>query len=50
MRELCLPVGLAHEDMQQIDDLVASRRKVRKGEALYRSGERFDALFAVRVG
>ena len=50
MRELCLPVGLAHDDLQQIDDLVAMRRKVRKGDALYRSGERFNALFAVRVG
>jgi len=50
MRELCLPVGLGVEELKQVDTLVGQRRRLRKGDALYRAGETFDALFAVRVG
>ena len=50
MRELCLPVGLAPEELRQVDAIVSLRRKVRKGDTLYRAGEPFSALFALRVG
>jgi CRP/FNR family transcriptional regulator, anaerobic regulatory protein len=50
LRELCLPVGLSEGDMQRIDDLVATRRTLKRGEALFRAGDRFESLFAVRTG
>ena len=50
LRELCLPVGLTESDLDQIDRLVASRRALKRGELLFRAGDRFESLFAVRTG
>jgi CRP/FNR family transcriptional regulator len=50
MRELCLPVGLTPADVEALDAIVRKRVRVRKGEALFRDGAAFSALFAVRVG
>lgn len=50
LRELCMPIGLPPGDLQRIDDLVATRRKVRRREALFRNGERFTSLYAIRTG
>ena len=50
LRELCLPVGLSPENLARLDTLVASRRTVPRGEALFRAGESFQSLFAVRTG
>jgi CRP/FNR family transcriptional regulator len=50
MRELCLPMGLAQDEMKQIDALLATRVKLKKGETLYRAGESFIALYAIRIG
>ena len=50
LRELCMPVGLSEADMQRIDQVVDVRRKVSRGSPLYRSGDGFDALYAIRTG
>jgi CRP/FNR family transcriptional regulator len=50
LRELCLPVGLSQENIDQIDTLVGQRRQVPRGEALFRSGDPFQSIFAVRTG
>ena len=51
MREICLPVGLSREELEQIDHrLVAVRRKVARGDTLFRAGDRFEALYAVWTG
>ena len=50
LRELCMPVGLSDSDMQRIDDIVATRRKVKRGTPLFRNGERFTSLYAIRTG
>ncbi len=50
MRELCLPVGLEAEDLKQLDHVIGSRVRLKKGESLYRAGEPFHALYAVRLG
>ena len=50
LREICLPAGLTTQELDQLDTLVNIRRKVKRGEALYRAGETFDAIFAVRSG
>jgi CRP/FNR family transcriptional regulator len=50
LRELCMPVGLNPEELSLIDELVATRRKVKRGTTLFRNGERFEALYAIRTG
>ena len=50
LRELCMPVDLSPADLQRIDTLVGSRRKVKRGESLYQLGAEFKSLFAIRSG
>jgi CRP/FNR family transcriptional regulator len=50
LRELCLPVGMSTDQMLRLDSLIGSRRTVVRGETLFRSGEDFQSLFAVRTG
>jgi CRP/FNR family transcriptional regulator len=50
LRELCLPVGISNDQMDRLDDIVATRRTVGRGEALFRAGDSFTSLFAVRTG
>jgi len=50
LRELCLPVGLNGGDLAKVEQLVATRRRIRRGETLYRAGDRFDSLYALRLG
>jgi len=50
LRELCMPLGLNDKELGLIDDLVANRRKVKRGATLFRNGERFTSLYAIRTG
>ncbi|MEO8297754.1 MAG: fumarate/nitrate reduction transcriptional regulator Fnr [Burkholderiales bacterium] len=50
LRELCLPVGMSEGDLVALDNLVNTRRSVKRGDALFRVGEAFTALYAVRTG
>ncbi len=45
-----MPLGLNQEELNRIDDLVAVRRKVKRGTTLFRNGEAFTALYAIRTG
>jgi CRP/FNR family transcriptional regulator len=50
LRELCMPLGLSDSEMVRVDDMVATRRKVARGDNLFRNGDKFNALFAIRTG
>jgi CRP/FNR family transcriptional regulator len=50
MREFCLPGGLDPTALHELDRLVTSRIRFRKGAAIYRTGDPFKGLYAVRVG
>jgi CRP/FNR family transcriptional regulator len=50
LRELCMPLGLNESEMERVDEVVATRRKVARGENLFRNGDKFNALFAIRTG
>ena len=50
LRELCMPVGLSEVEMDRLDDLVATRRKVKRGQTLFTNGETFTSLYAIRTG
>jgi len=45
-----MPLGLNEEELNRLDDLVSIRRKVVRGDSLYRNGEKFAALYAIRTG
>ena len=45
-----MPLGLNEDELKRLDDLVATRRKVARGDSLYRNGEKFSALYAIRTG
>ncbi len=50
LRELCLPLGLSQADIEKLDSLVRVRRAYKKGEHVYRAGDKFDTLYAIRRG
>jgi CRP/FNR family transcriptional regulator len=50
LRELCLPAGLDRDDLGQLDAAITVRTRLKKGKALYRAGDAFTALYALRVG
>jgi CRP/FNR family transcriptional regulator, anaerobic regulatory protein len=45
-----MPMGLSNDELDRIDDLVTTRRKVKRGDVLFYSGEKFTNLFAIRTG
>lgn len=50
LRELCMPLGLSSEEVDRLDHVVASRRRIKRGDLLYRNGEKFKSLYAIRTG
>jgi CRP/FNR family transcriptional regulator len=50
LREVCLPCGMAVSERDLLDDMVYTRKRVKRGETLYRLGGAFDSLYAVRSG
>ena len=50
LRELCLPVGMSNEQLARLDGMIAARRTVHRGETLFRAGDGFQSLYAVRAG
>ncbi|CAD5377061.1 DNA-binding transcriptional dual regulator, global regulator of anaerobic growth [Pseudomonas sp. OF001] len=47
---LCLPLSLNLEDMDALDNIVKRGRPLKKGEFLFRQGDSFNSVFAVRTG
>jgi CRP/FNR family transcriptional regulator, anaerobic regulatory protein len=50
LRDLCLPLGLDADDMQKLEAVVHTRGPIRAGEHLFREGDAFQALYAVKSG
>lgn len=50
LRELCLPCGITGPDSALFEEIVYTRKRVRRGDALYRTGSDFESLYAVRSG
>ncbi len=43
LRDLCMPVGLSDERNARIDEMVGTRRKVKRGDLLFSNGEPFTS-------
>lgn len=50
LQPLCLPIELSSHQWNSVDNLVVTRRKVKRHAALFRNGEKFTNLFAIRTG
>jgi CRP/FNR family transcriptional regulator, anaerobic regulatory protein len=50
LRELCLPMGLNPDEMDKLDHLVSTRKRIKRGDALFSAGDSFTSLYAVRSG
>jgi CRP/FNR family transcriptional regulator len=50
LQGVCLPSNLERLELERFDAIVAQKRKVSRGAALYRNGDTFEALYAVRSG
>jgi CRP/FNR family transcriptional regulator len=50
LKDICLPCGLAGNDVERLDSMMFARRKVKAGQTLYREGDRFQFIYAVRSG
>jgi CRP/FNR family transcriptional regulator, anaerobic regulatory protein len=50
LKDLCLPCGLNGSDVQRLDLLLIGRRRIKEGEVLYREGQNFQYIYAVRTG
>ena len=50
MHQLCLPMGLDVGDMDKLDQIIGRRRKVLRGATLFRIGDPFVNLYAIRLG
>lgn len=50
MHQLCLPMGLDDTDMQRLDQIISRRRRILRDTTLYRMGDPFASLYAIRLG
>jgi len=50
LRELCLPIGIEAADLRKLDELVSTRRRMKRGDYLYRAGQGFESIYAIRSG
>lgn len=50
MHELCLPAVVTNEDLDRLEVIMSKRHKVERGDTLYRLGDVFSSLYAVRLG
>ncbi|WP_374668754.1 helix-turn-helix domain-containing protein [Ramlibacter sp.] len=50
LKDLCLPCGLTGTDVARLDGLMFGRRRVKEGQPLYREGDKFQFIYAVRSG
>ena len=50
LRELCPPGGLMPNEFEQLDAVIRQSRRLKKGEYLFRAGEPFSSLYAIRTG
>ena len=50
LKELCLPLGLNPHEIDKLESVISSRRRIKRGNALFSAGEKFTSLYAVRSG
>ena len=50
VRGLCLPAGLSPEDINRLEQITRKKTVIKAGETLFRAGDMFTSLYAIRSG
>ena len=50
LSSLCLPVSLNMTEMERLDSIIDKSRPLKKGEHLFRQGDKFSSVYAIRAG
>ncbi len=50
VRRLCLPVSLDTKDVHFMSELVERRGPLKRGDIIYKAGDKFTSLFAIQTG
>lgn len=50
LHQLCLPLGLASEDVEKLDKIIKRKRPLQRGEYLFQCEDDFNAIYAIRSG
>ena len=50
LNSICLPLALESDDIQLLDDIIQRTKPLQKSEHLYREGDNFRSVYAVRSG
>jgi CRP/FNR family transcriptional regulator len=50
VHEMCLTSGLEDESTRLLDGIVANRARVKRRDSLFRTGDPFSAVYAIRLG
>jgi len=50
LSSICLPIALESEDIEQLDNIIQRSKPIQKDQHLYREGDEFESVFAVRSG
>jgi CRP/FNR family transcriptional regulator len=50
LKKLCFPLGLDKADVLRLDAIVKRKHPLQKGDALFTTGQPFQAVYAVRAG
>lgn len=50
LASICLPLALESDDIEQLDEIIQRSKPLQKNQHLYREGDDFQSVFAVRSG
>lgn len=50
LRTVCLPQEMTADDFARVDAMICTTRHIKRGETLFRSGDAFNSIYAVRTG
>jgi len=50
LHQLCLPLELNADDIEELDRIIKRRRPLQRGECLFQAGDSFTAIYAIRSG
>lgn len=50
LNSICLPLALKSEDIEQLDEIVQRSKPIQRNQHLYREGDKFLSVYAVRSG
>ncbi len=50
LNSICLPLALESDDIRQLDEIIQRSKPLQKNQHLYREGDDFQSVFAVRSG